>query len=185
MLKKIISIILVCVLSLSLSVNVFAADLDTNSDFSTPNVINGDWETDENGALTCTVKIPAIWESRNSTRALSDCKLIFTYHGSGAFSYAIVYSALDLITNMQGTVSTYGVAGTANKNFYEESKYIPLAQLSHAGEFLFSPRLVSGNQFLKVVGTVNGVNGSGSFGPTVMSVAVSPDMKTLFNYEGK
>lgn len=197
--KKVYSLIIITMLLFNLCSNlvVSAASANTNTKDTIPvedvnsntggTFIKAEFVKEENGVKTYKARIPITWvstaaEDTNSskttsevesitTKAVSDCDMVMQYWGNGVWYCGISYSAFDLLKTINATCSTYGIGGSTSKNISGKN-FIPGPIITADAEFHYLHPTKSGWQYFKVSGTVTGVNGYGSFGPTVSSIYV-------------
>lgn len=80
-----------------------------------------------------------------------------------------------LLKYMNGTISTWGVAGSHSGVSFKSSNFIPGSYISAEAVFNYLYLTETGTQFTKTQGTVSDVYGNtGSFGPSVGSATIRP-----------
>ena len=156
---------------------VVSANEETST-VNTQNVAEAKYVGEKNGAKVYEATIPVVWESYGedgvAAAAANDCKATMIYMGNGVWEYYLTFSGMDLIKSLRGSLTTYGVAGSASTTL-EKTNLVPGPIITAEAEFHFLHPVESGEQFFKVYGKVTGVYGDGSFGTQINSITVNPD----------
>lgn len=173
--KKFYSVLLAAVMIVTMSsFCVFADDQIAESNMA--NAIEAQYVGEENGAKVYEVTIPIEWhsyeESDIAPAAASSCKAKIYYLGNGVWEYNLTFTGMDLIKYLNGTLSTYGVAGSTTRTLSKiNSAAGPVITVNEELHYLHPT--TSGCEYFKVQGTVEGLLGYGSFGPQTDSVYVT------------
>ncbi len=185
--NKILSIIMTFAIVISNFTIVSASEKILESDeLLIPAQIGAIWEEDGFNYTVVDV-LHVVWDetkdivSSDKVSRASAVPITITvsigYIGNGKINCIISASGglNALLKYINGTISTWGVAGTHSGTTFSDSNLIPMSRITAEVTFNYLYLLESGIQYTETQGSVTDVFGNtGSFGPSVGSATIYP-----------
>lgn len=176
--KRFLSLCLIVILAISMcSFGVYA-----DNGIEIPEV--GDKSFIDGVEYTVTEVMPVVWDNTGEniqTREVIDVTIVVSigYIGNGKINVIVNAFSLNpnaLLKYMNGTVSTWGVAGSASARSIEGGKnLLPKSEIDGYVQFSYLYLLEEGTQYTRTEGNVEDVYGNkGWFGPSVGSATIRP-----------